>query len=185
MTGRWMLWAAVIFACIAAVFGWLAYNSVEHDEAGHLAMTIHRNWALVALGALALLAAWDVWRGRSGTAPSPSFLVLLVAAWWLVVSAAWHGGEVVYRHGLGVMSLPAPVEHAHEHGEGHDHGDIPVQGEATLHEDGHAHSHDDTANGEHPHNAEPASKTPATDSVGTASRKAGHTHAPGTPPHKD
>jgi len=183
--GRWMLWGAAIFACIAAIFGWFAYNSVEHDEAGHLAMTLHRNWALAALGVLALLASWDMWRSRSCTAPSPGFLVLLIAAWLLVVSAAWHGGEVVYRHGLGVMSLPAPEEHTHEHGEGHGHGDMSVQGEATLHEEVHAHSHDNTANGEPPHDAEPASKTPVTDSVGTAPGKAGHTHAPGTPQHKD
>lgn len=40
MMGRWMLWGAAISACVAAVFGWLAYNSILHDEAGHLAMTI-------------------------------------------------------------------------------------------------------------------------------------------------
>lgn len=32
-TGRWMLWTAAIFACVAAVFGWFAYNSVDHDDA--------------------------------------------------------------------------------------------------------------------------------------------------------
>jgi uncharacterized membrane protein len=182
-TGRWMLWAATISACIAGVFGWLAYNSIKHDEAGHLAMTLHRNWALAALGALILLVVLDVCSWRSVAKPAHGFLILLVLAWALVISTAWHGGEMVYRHGLGVMSLPAPDEHTHQHGEGHGHGDMSVQREATHHED--THSHDDTANGEPPDDAESASKTLATDSVGTAPRRSGHTHASGMPPHKD
>ena len=122
--GRWMLWAAALFACIAAVFGWFAYNSVEHDEAGHLAMTLHRNLALMALGALVLLAVIDLWPKRTATLPSYGLLTLLIASWLLVVNAAWHGGEVVYRHGLGVMALPDVESEAqpHQHdGAEHDH----------------------------------------------------------------
>ncbi len=187
IAGRWMLWGAALFAVIAAVFGWFAFNSVAHDEVSHAAMILHRNWALGALTALLPLAVWDVWRGRSGKMPLPGFLVLLVAAWLLVMSAAWHGAELVYRHGLGVMSLPKPEGqgHIHEHGAGHDHGDMPVQGADTPHEDVHTHSHEGAANGEHPHDAEPDRKAPAAGGVGAASKKAGHTHAPGTPPHKD
>jgi len=183
VTGRWMLWGAALFALIAAAFGWFAFNSVAHDEVSHAAMKVHRNWALGALTALLALAAWDVWRGRSSRMPSPGFLVLLVAVWLLVMGTAWHGAELVYRHGLGVMSLPKPegMGHAHEHGAGH--GDMPAQGGNKLHEDGHA--HDGTANGEHPHEAEPGHATPATDDTGTAPGKTGHTHAPGMPPHKD
>ena len=103
---RWMLQAAAIFACIAVVFGWLAFNSVEHDEAGHLAMALHRNWALGALGALILLAVWDLSSRRAAKPPTGGFLILLIGGWLLVVSTAWHGGELVYRHGLGVMALP-------------------------------------------------------------------------------
>lgn len=128
LAGRWMLWGAAIFACIAAVFGWLAFNSVEHDEAGHLAMTLHRNWALGALGSLLLLAALEVWLRRLAGMPTYGFLVLLIGAWLLVVSAAWHGGELVYRHGLGVTALPdvhdeehdsAGHEHSHTHAHTH------------------------------------------------------------------
>ncbi|GAB5605760.1 DUF2231 domain-containing protein [Sideroxyarcus sp. TK5] len=126
ITGRWMLWGAALFALITAVFGWFAFNSVAHDEVSHAAMKVHRNWALGALAALLALAAWDVWRGRSGKMPSPVLLVLLVAAWLLVTSTAWYGAELVYRYGLGVMALPdvhagqgaAPHdagEHEHDH----------------------------------------------------------------------
>lgn len=120
MTGRWMLWAAALSALIAATFGWFAFNSVAHDEVSHVAMMLHRNWALGTLTALLALAAWDMWRGRSGKMPSLGFLVLLVAAWLLVMSTAWHGAELVYRHGLGVMSLPDV--HADQDAASHDAG---------------------------------------------------------------
>jgi len=189
MTGRWMLWGAALFALAAAVFGWFAFNSVAHDEVSHAAMILHRNWALGALPALLALAAWDVWRGRSGKMPSPNipspgFLVLLVVAWLLVMSTAWHGAELVYRHGLGVMSLPKPEGAGHTHERGAGHGDMPMQGEVAPHEDGHTHSHDD-ANGEHPHDDAAPDQAPATNGASTAPKKAGHTHAQGTPPHKD
>ena len=160
VTGRWILWAAALFALIAAVFGWLAYNRVAHDEISHAAMTVHRNWALGTLAALLVLAAWDVWRGRSGKMPSPDFVTLLAAAWLLVISTAWHGAELVYRHGLGVMSLPQTEgsSHSHEHGAGH--------------------SHEGTAIIEHSDDAKP-------DGAGTAHKNNGHSHAPGTPPHQD
>lgn len=128
ITGRWMLWGATLFAFIAAAFGWIAFNSVAHDEVSHAAMKVHRNWALVALIALFLLTVWDMWRGRSGGNPSKVFLILLVAACLLVTSTAWHGAELVYRYGLGVIDLPDAhseqnsVPHdAAEHGHNHTH----------------------------------------------------------------
>ena len=120
LTGRWMLWGAALSALAAATFGWFAFNSVEHGDAGHAAMMLHRNWALGTLTALLALAAWDMWRGRSGKMPSPGFVVLLVAAWLLVMSTAWHGAELVYRHGLGVMALPDA--HAEQDAAPHDAG---------------------------------------------------------------
>lgn len=176
--GRWMLWGAAIFACVAAVFGWFAYNSVDHDEAGHLAMTLHRNWALAALLALVVLVMLDLRAWRSAVQPSYGFLVLLVAAWSVVVSTAWHGGEVVYRHGLGVMALPEAEGPGHPH----EHGDMPVSGESSLHE---SHVHVDAAHGEHPHGAEPNPNSPVAGVAGSAPKKPGHHHAPGTLPHKD
>ncbi len=45
---------------------------------------------------------------------------------------AWYGGELVYRHGLGVMALPKASDHTHAKGTpAHSHG-----------KDAPAHSHD-------------------------------------------
>lgn len=124
MTGRWMLWGAALFALIAAAFGWFAFNSVAHDEVSHAAMTLHRNWALGTLAVLLALTVLDVWSSRSGKMSPPVFLGLLFSIWLLVISTAWHGAELVYRHGLGVMDLP----------------DAPAKQEALPHDDG-GHEH--------------------------------------------
>lgn len=174
-TGRWMLWGAAIFACIAAVFGWFAYNSVDHDEAGHLAMTIHAYWALATLGALVLLAAIELRVKHTAVQPTYGYLAMLTGAWLLVVSTAWHGGEVVFRHGIGVMALPAPEVNGHSHEHGAD----------TRHEDEHTHCHDDTASGDHLHDVAHMDLTTTADGAGTSPKKAGHSHAQETPPHKD
>ena len=56
------LWLGALTALPAVFFGWQAFNSVNHDEAGHAAMLLHRAWALGTLGVLVVLAGWDAWR---------------------------------------------------------------------------------------------------------------------------
>ena len=163
--------ATLLLGALAALptvaLGWLASNSVTHDEAGHAAMLLHRTWALATLLALLVLAGLDAWRHKVDAIPAWPFVAAVVAAWMLVASTAWHGGELVYRHGLGVMSLPQAegTGHAHEHGANH--GDMPAPEEAAPHEDGHAHGHDGSANGEHPHDTEADSRMPPADAAGT------------------
>ena len=61
IVAEWLLWLGGVFALATAVTGWLAYNSVEHDDVSHAAMTTHRNWALPTAG-----CSW-CWRyGRRG-----------------------------------------------------------------------------------------------------------------------
>jgi len=138
IVGHWTLWLAALSAVVAVAFGWQAYNTVNHDDAGHLAMTIHRNWAIPTATALVLLAVWDGWRHRSAGKMSWVTLFMLLAVCMGLGQTAWLGAETVYRHGLGVLSLPAadyistpnPDEtntesfisrHTREHGHSHKH----------------------------------------------------------------
>ena len=116
------LWAAALSALMAVVFGWLAYNSVNHDDAGHAAMGIHRVWAVSTAGLLLALALWDIKKHLLTTIFPLYFVVLLGVASASVGATAWLGGEVVFRHGIGVLSLPEPEDEgvaydhdAHEH----------------------------------------------------------------------
>lgn len=53
-----------VAALPTAFFGWQAFNNVNHDEAGHVAMLAHRAWALSTRAVLVVLAGWDIWRSR-------------------------------------------------------------------------------------------------------------------------
>lgn len=137
------LWLAALMALPAAFFGWQASNSVNHDAAGHAAMLTHISWAVGTLTLLLVLAGWDALRNKVDAVPAPWFAAAVIAAWGVVSVTAWHGGELVYRHGLGVMSLPeVKADHGHDHG----HAPAPVTEKrgpapaAAPQEDAHDHS---------------------------------------------
>ncbi len=131
--GRWTLWAGALAALVAAAAGWQAFNSVDHDDAGHAAMIVHRNWALITTGFVVILALWSVWRARSSRKVSWVDAMALLISVGLVAATGWLGGELVYRHGLGVIKtrvqlVPAPANQAsvpesdhHGGASGHDH----------------------------------------------------------------
>ncbi len=123
---HWTLWFGAGITIITGFAGLYAYNTVAHDTPSHLAMTDHRNWAIVAIVLFLALAAWSIIWARKGKALGPVFIICMVIAGGVLASTAWRGGEVVYRYGLGVMSLPK-VEgeghsHSHASGGGHDYG---------------------------------------------------------------
>ncbi len=125
--GHFTLWIAAISAGIAVLFGWLAYNSVNHDDAGHAAMLLHRSWAVPTAIGLILLAGWDAWKYRVNELISVPMLLLLFLLSQSIAITGWLGGELVYRHGIGVLSLPASEgtghSHHHEHGATETHTD--------------------------------------------------------------
>ena len=132
IVSHYMLWLAAVTAVVAVAFGWLAYNSVNHDDAGHAAMQVHRVWALTTTALLVLLALFDIKKHQSSTVMPIYFVCLLGFTSVLVGSTAWLGGELVYRHGIGVLALPqAEMESAgHENASAHEHG-AGAEGEAT------------------------------------------------------
>ena len=67
------------------------------------------------------LALWAAWKQRGAQTVSPIFVGITVLASVLLAVTGYKGGEVVYRHGTGVMRMPEI------HGDGghgsHSHGD--------------------------------------------------------------
>jgi len=126
MFADWNLWLGSGFAIVTAIAGWFAYNSVAHDTPSHEAMTDHRNWALATLTLFMIMAIWAYFRKRSNKVLNTGFTAIVLIAFILLGSAAWRGGEAVYRYGLGVMSLPKVEKgndgHSHEHAGLDDHG---------------------------------------------------------------
>lgn len=161
IVARWNFWFGIGFTLPTVSAGWYAFNTVTHDAPSHLAMIEHRNWAVATFAFLLCIAGWKYYLSRQGKGLGWLFTGLLVIAAGLLMSTAWHGGELVYRYGLGVMSIPK------------------AEGS------GHAHSHDTTSKSGSPLNAEPGSKTPTANGSRTTPEKPGHTHTSGTPLHKD
>ncbi|PPD18492.1 MAG: hypothetical protein CTY27_01540 [Methylotenera sp.] len=118
--GHFTLWLAALSAAVAVLFGWLAFNSISnHDDAGHAAMLLHRAWAIPTAFGLILLASWDAWKYRVNELISVPMLFFLLLLSQAIAVTGWLGGEVVYRHGIGVLSMPSS-------GTGHAHGDANV-----------------------------------------------------------
>ncbi len=163
IVARWSLWFGALAAIVTGLTGLDAYNTVAHDAPSHEAMTEHRNWAIATLTLFLPLAAWSIVRIRRQQKLGKVFVICMVISGGVLASTAWHGGEAVYRFGLGVMSLPKSEGdgHNHSHGDGgggHAHGEeAPASGQEAPGEeamdfsgmddmemdagDGHDHSH--------------------------------------------
>ncbi len=115
----WNLWAGGAASILTVAAGWYAFNTVTHDTPSHDAMTEHRNLALVTLAVLLPVVIWSVRNYTRQQRVSTMFLGTMLLIAGLLLSTAWHGAELVYRHGLGVMSLPKPETGADGHGHSH------------------------------------------------------------------
>ncbi len=155
---RWNLWLGMAITVLTVLTGWYAYSTVVHDEPSHLAMTDHRNWALGTASLFLVATGWSILRHRAGKEASALLFALLLVAMIALGSTAWRGGEVVYRYGLGVMSLPNTGKHDHSNNE----------------DDNHHAMTEKTA-------AEPS--TPLTEDIRTNTKTETHDHHEGAEPH--
>lgn len=150
--GHFTLWLAALSAVVAAILGWLAFNSgMNHDDAGHAAMLLHREWAIPTALGLVLLASWDAWRSRVSQVMPVIALLCLLALSGAIATTAWLGAEIVYRHGIGVLSLPVN-EGAGGHNHQHNGSHVTEHSHETAEPDEHGtHQHDDTQGESHEH----------------------------------
>jgi len=115
IASRWCLWAAGFSTIFTVIAGLNAYNTVQHDAPSHAAMTDHRNWALPTAGFILLLTVWSCRRFQRQKPLSGMFLIALLLGQGLLLSTAWRGAELVFRYGIGVMSLPKAESAEHHH----------------------------------------------------------------------
>lgn len=122
VVAEWNLWIGTFFGVLTVITGFIAYNTVAHDDISHIVMKEHRNLALITLTTFIVLSVWALKHRARATKPQLPFYTGSLLAILLLGSTAWHGGELVYRYGLGVMSLPKQEVHNHTVGETHHHG---------------------------------------------------------------
>ena len=119
--GDWMMGLGLLAMIAAIAAGFQAYYSVAHDGPSHIAMTDHRNWAIVTATSFLAIGLYRLY--KRGKAPTMGFLVALFLPVMFLTITGWKGGHLVYRYGLGVASLPevtgAAHDHVHSPGAGH------------------------------------------------------------------
>ena len=134
---RWTLWLGVGISVLTVAAGMYAYFTVDHDSTSHRWMTIHRNVALGTFALFMLLAVWSAICTKRQVDENKGFLALLLVGVLALLSTSWLGGELVYRYGLGVKSLPdvSSEGHNHQNGAAHSHTSVNDGGRENLMDD--------------------------------------------------
>jgi uncharacterized membrane protein len=93
-----LLWGVGFAGAAAALAtGLIAYGRVEHSDSAHNLMTLHRNLAYAATFVLLVAAAWR-WRVPYSRAAAGLGIVGTLG----LGAVGYLGGEMVYRHALGI-----------------------------------------------------------------------------------
>jgi uncharacterized membrane protein len=178
--GFWTMMLGAVGAAAAVLSGLQAEEHIAHGEAVHRVMETHEELGLITLGVFAVVAVWRIVRenrmgGRERAVSLGLSLVGLVA----LFATATYGGRLVFEHAAGIPTEVLQAE-MHERAEGHHH-----HGEGDGEEPaGHDDDHDHAAPAATDSAAVTSAGSPAVDSATTPAGHS-HTHAPGTPPHKD
>jgi uncharacterized membrane protein len=109
----WLLGAGVAMGLLAAIPGAIDLLTIEHARRWRLAWTHGlMNLGLVMLAALNLFLRWR----DPEAAVAPFGIVLSAICVGLLAVTGWLGGEMVFRHGVGVsMSVGPPEESLESH----------------------------------------------------------------------
>ena len=98
--GLWLLGAGLVTGVAAAVFGAIDFVSVER------ARSLAAGWMhFIGNAAALLLAGWNFATrlGEAAAAVAPGGIILSLATAFILVVTGWLGGELAYRHRIGVM----------------------------------------------------------------------------------
>lgn len=148
----------VVFAPLAIISGMIEEQSLQHNEAIHSVLIIHKYNAFVILGVYAVLTFW-FWK-RKNTMQSKEYavwVVCLLLGTGLVAYQGYLGGKMVFDLGAGVKPMEESMQKNHKHGgdeessPSHDHNE-----EAPSDSTGHVH---DTKMKKHQHNQESEDST--------------------------
>lgn len=104
----WLVGAGVVTALVAAAFGFIDFFGEERVRELPDAWQ-HMVGNLIAVGLAAVSWALRVTQGAEA-AVMPWGLTLSVAVALILGYTGWKGGELAYRHRVGVQDAPAPAE---------------------------------------------------------------------------
>jgi uncharacterized membrane protein len=104
---KWNLAVGVLLGIAAVISGLLAAESVPQFPVIHEAVERHEALAFVTLGVFAILFLWRFLRnGNFFERWRPFYLALAIIGIFILGAAAYYGGELVYKFGVGMPSHP-------------------------------------------------------------------------------
>jgi uncharacterized membrane protein len=141
----WTLWAGVIGGWLAVIAGLLAADVIEHGEAIHELMKLHRTLALITMSVFTVILGVKLVR-RFALAPTEEAILraLSVVGFALLLWTGDVGGDMMFEHGAGIPAATMQTEikdraagHHHHDGDADDDEAAPAD---TTHADT-AHTH--------------------------------------------
>ncbi len=100
--GTWNLCLGAVAALFALATGLAAALDLHVSAAAHAAIAAHVKWAIFTSLALLLTAVWRGAGNAQESRPSGLFLLVLTLTCMALAVTGYHGGENVYRYGVGV-----------------------------------------------------------------------------------
>lgn len=105
IAGRAFLWTGVLITTLTVWAGFSAMEEAHGNVSHQLHQYIHehRNWAIATAVSFILLASWSFVNWRRNVRESGLLVLLLFAATGSLTMTGYKGGELVFRHGIGVL----------------------------------------------------------------------------------
>jgi uncharacterized membrane protein len=100
--GTWNLCLGALGMLAAVATGLAAVASLDLDAAARIAVGTHVKWAVFSTIGLLVIATWRGAGSDADARPSRLFLGFLWAATAALIVTGYHGGQNVYRYGVGV-----------------------------------------------------------------------------------
>jgi uncharacterized membrane protein len=170
----WSLIVGALTTGVAIFSGLRAEDAIQHGEAIHEIMETHERLAWITLGFFGVVALWRLLReSKMGRGERWAVALIGVVGLGFLVATGREGGEMVFDHaaGMNTAAMEAEIKNraaGHQHEEGEEDAD---------------HEHADSAAA--PMQMDSTGAMPAAAPDSAAAAAPAHTHAPGTPPHKD
>lgn len=101
----WLLWLGTASAWIALGLGFLAERTAPHVPPAWEVLAEHENlawWTCSAFAALSSLRLFAIRTGRDAGAFRAAQILMWLIGLGLLIATATHGGELVFRFGMGV-----------------------------------------------------------------------------------
>jgi uncharacterized membrane protein len=108
LVARVNLWLGAGASLLTISAGLLAASHLTLLPAQRDTFVAHRNSGLTAAVLWSSLAAWEISNARAVRRPPRASFVLLLVALGILGIAGWKGGELVFRHGVGVQTVGRP-----------------------------------------------------------------------------